>query len=148
MFSSLLPLLFSLSTALHSLPFIQFSLRDQFGLQVTSLSNQVNNNYDLAIDLRSSVDSTQIIMLQGPLCNICEGDPKYETSSSARVVRREVERTERLGLCDGDEVEDEFWYMEWAFRLNFTRAYSMHNFHVLGTLTGFVVLLPIGFQPG
>jgi hypothetical protein len=147
MFSSLLPLLFSLSTALRSLPFIQFSLRDQFGLQVTSLSNQVND-YDLAIDLRSSVDSTQITMLQGPLCNICEGDPKYEISGSARVVRREVERTERLGLCDGDEVEDGFGYMAWAFRLNFTRAYSMHNFHALATLTGFVVLLPIGFQPG
>ena len=149
MFSSLLPLLFSLSPALRSLPFIQFTYQTQFGLLSTPLSNQVSYDYyNLAIDLRSSVESTQIIMLQGSACNMCEADPKYMVSNSTRVVRTEVVRAERLGLCDGDEVEDQFWYDRWGFRLNFTRANSMHNFNVLGTLTGFVVLLPIGLQPG
>lgn len=147
MFSSLFPLLFSLSTALHSSPFAQFALQPQFGMLSTPISNEANCYY-LAIDLRSSVHSTQITMLQGSSCNLCEGDPKYTMGSTAKVVSPEVERTERLGLCDGDEVEDWFGYLDWTFWLNFTRASSMHSFHVLGTLTGFVVLLPIGFQPG
>lgn len=82
-------------------------------------------------------------MLEGDSCNLCAGNPKYFQPETAKVVNTGKELRTRRGLCDGDEVQDLLWPVgDQGFQLNFTRAFTLHGFHDLATLTGFVVLLP------
>lgn len=122
--------------------FLQFSLSEWFGLQATSLNNSVND-YILALDLRSEVAPKQAVMLEGDGCKMCEGQPRYHPSKTAQVVSRDKELRSYRGLCDGDEIEDSLGSTgAQSFQLTFTRATDLHDFHDLGALTGFVVLLP------